>query len=359
MRVALVSPQYPPQLGGVEHHVQQLAVHLVRGGDDVDVLTLAAPGEASTSLVDGVTVRRIPAFAGRSHLPVSWGIAAALRARPYDVVHAHNYHSLLPLAASRAAADRLVLTPHYHGRSASRVRGALLRAYRPVGRQVCARARRIICVSAAERALAISDLGVPAERVVVLGNGVDVERLRVALPYPEERPVVLSLGRLEHYKRVDRLIDAFRHVHGDAQLVVLGDGPARHDLERAARSVPGDRVRLLGRVSDDAVARWLVTARVVASLSELEAFGLTLLEGAVAGAAVVASDIPAHHDVADQTGGAVRLVPLSATAEALARTVETALAAPPAAPLQARSWADVASATREVYAQVAAERAAS
>jgi glycosyltransferase involved in cell wall biosynthesis len=53
-------------------------------------------------------------------------------------------------------------------------------------------------------------------------------------------------------------------------------------------------VRFLGRIDDDELRRWYRTARVVCSLSEHEAFGLTAAEGVVAGARVVLSDIPAH-----------------------------------------------------------------
>jgi len=50
--------------------------------------------------------------------------------------------------------------------------------------------------------------------------------------------------------------------------------------------------------------RWQRTATVTLSLSEMECFGLALMEAAVAGSRVVASDIPAHAELANRVGRA-------------------------------------------------------
>ena len=87
-------------------------------------------------------------------------------------------------------------------------------------------------------------------------------------------------------------------------------------------------------------------------MSSREAFGITLLEALAAGAAVVATDIPAHREVASGTiPHPVALVPLNITAEKLARTVQTmATCARVAVPLRnVPSWETVAAQTMDVY----------
>jgi glycosyltransferase involved in cell wall biosynthesis len=56
---------------------------------------------------------------------------------------------------------------------------------------------------------------------------------------------------------------------------------------------------MVGRVPQDELLAWYNAADVYVSLSRHEAFGMTLLEAAMSGAAIVASDIPAHREVAD------------------------------------------------------------
>ena len=114
------------------------------------------------------------------------------------------------------------------------------------------------------------------------------------------------------------------------------------------------RVEFLGRVDDDALRRWFRTARVFASMSEHEAFGITVLEALAAGAAVVASDIPSYREIARDRAG-VALLPPGAPPELLAQAIERAAASPregrDGSPIL--SWDDVAAETLCLYRAVA------
>jgi len=95
-----------------------------------------------------------------------------------------------------------------------------------------------------------------------------------------------------------------------------------------AQSVPSrGRVKLLGAVDDDELARWYATADVVVSLSSSESFSIAVLEGLAVGARVVASDIPAHRDMRQYDEySALRLVPLASSPEEIAKAVREELA---------------------------------
>ena len=111
-----------------------------------------------------------------------------------------------------------------------------------------------------------------------------------------------------------------------------------------------------GQVPEEEVARWLRTARVLVSMSEHEAFGLTVSEALAAGARTVVSDIPAHRELAERTPpGRVTLVPFEGGSERLAEALLRATdgdASPQ--PFDVPSWDDVATATLELYEEVAA-----
>ncbi len=134
MRVALVSPRYPPYAGGVERHVQALAEGLAARGHKVTSLS-TDPGErwAPEETRGGVRVLRFPALAPREAYYWSPRLAARLREEEFDVVHLHSYHSLTSYLGSRAARAPVVFTPHYHGAGHTRFRSLLLRPYRRVG----------------------------------------------------------------------------------------------------------------------------------------------------------------------------------------------------------------------------------
>src|SRR5256885_12380726 len=99
--------------------------------------------------------------------------------------------------------------------------------------------------------------------------------------------VLLCVGRLEPQKGVDVAIRALREIP-DAQLVVLGEGPQRGELEQLARELDV-HVYLPGRVPD--VAAWLRRADLLVHPVRWEGFGLALLEAMLASLPVVATAV--------------------------------------------------------------------
>ncbi len=350
-RALIVSPGYPPNLGGVEAHVGAIATELVRLGWHVDVLT-ARRGVRRVEVVqvDGVRVTTYPAWSLSAMSLSPRLVWAALRPhRQYDVVHVHSYHASTGLAALRRR-RRLVFTPHYHGGGHSPAARLLHRGYRLLARRCFANADAIVCVSAAEEQHLVRDHPKARGKTTVIPNGVESERIRAARPFLDQPPTIISLGRVESYKRIDLLVRAMDHVPAPARLVVIGDGPARAGLQALADAgSAADRIDLLGRVDDLTVDRWLATATVLGSMSEHEAFGIAPLEAAAGGARVVLSDLPAHREIAeaylqDRATIVSELSPAS-VADALCATLGRGRTVPAEVP----RWDDVAAATAAVY----------
>jgi glycosyltransferase involved in cell wall biosynthesis len=371
MRVALIVPQYAPAVGGVERHATELARGLREHGVEVEVATCDPTRTLSrTSLDEGVPVRRFSTIARDRVFFLSPGLFrwVVANARRFDVIHAHSYHSALAFGAfvaARLARRRFVLTPHYHGTGHSTLRRLLHVPYRPLGMLMVRGADVVICVSDAERRKLRRDFG--SKVVTVLApNGVDRDEIAAAQPFEEgrdidARDIVLAAGRLEAYKRIDRTIAAMTHLP-DHRLVVIGSGPAQATLEeQVAQLGLQERVTFLGAVPRNDLHRWFRTASVFVSLSEHEAFGITLLEAAVGGAGVVASDIPAHREVSAYVPGTpVRLIAADSApggiAEAIRETRRMSSDAPelPGVPL----WSQTVDQTLEAYrlALAASER---
>jgi GalNAc-alpha-(1->4)-GalNAc-alpha-(1->3)-diNAcBac-PP-undecaprenol alpha-1,4-N-acetyl-D-galactosaminyltransferase len=158
------------------------------------------------------------------------------------------------------------------------------------------------------------------------------------LPYPAKlnyaeksllrRNVILGVGRLNHQKGFDLLINAFAQIASrfpDWEVEIAGDGPLRGALDGqiAALGLTG-RVRLLGQVHD--VFSLYKSAEIFALPSRHEAYPMALCEALSAGCCVVASDCPTGpREILERTRAGV-LVP-SEDVESLATAIANLVAA--------------------------------
>lgn len=349
MNVLQVTPRYPPRVGGVEAHVSALAVRLRDRGHEVTVVAAdRRGGEPGREHRDGVAVRRLRALAPNESFHLAPALATTVRrlAREADVVHAHNYHSLPLTVASFAVAETLfVATPHYHGTGSTGLSDLFLRAFRPVGARGLARADARICVSEWERVRVRRDLGLDAH---LIPNGLDVDRFRSATPVDRERPYVLCVGRLTAYKGVEHIIRAMTSLP-EFDLLVAGDGEDRDRLERvAAEAGVDDRVTFLGYVAGDDLPGLYAGAVAYASLSTVEAYGMTVAEALAAGTPCAVREAGALTEWTerDDCVGVADVSPASVAAAVR----EAATRSAPSNPLP--DWESVTDRVLEVYERV-------
>ena len=106
-------------------------------------------------------------------------------------------------------------------------------------------------------------------------------------------PVVLFVGRLVPFKRVDLLIEAFAAARRpeNARLVIVGDGVLRQDLESLARRLGiADRVDFRGFAEPSTIPAWFAAADVMALPSVGETWSVALLEALASSIPVVTTD---------------------------------------------------------------------
>ena len=355
MRIGVVSNAYHPDIGGVETHVKRLCAGLVAAGDDVEVITQHAV--QSVENIDGVVVRRFPLTvpAGNYRLSVPLWRWLRAHAAEYDVLHAHSYHALAALCAALGNRSPLVFTPHYHGTGHTRFRAALHPLYRPLGRAVMNRASAVVCVTSAERELVLRDFPEVGSRAVVIPNGTDPRPAATRRTPAGKTRRILCVGRLEQYKRVDRVIRAMTRLSPEHRLDVVGTGPYADRLRQLAAGLGlAGRVVFHGRLDDAAFDACVAQASAAVSASAHEAFGMSVADALAAGLPTVATPIPAHREVAGMAGDSAWLRFADPEDEiGLAAAIEAAAGTPRTRPAILPTWPDVVTATRNIYAAVA------
>lgn len=148
------------------------------------------------------------------------------------------------------------------------------------------------------------DLGVPADKVTVLRNGVD---LKMFQPAPDRAALrrslnitgtaLLSVGNLIESKGHDLAIRALLDLP-DTCLLLAGGGVEENNLRALARSIGvTDRVTFLGTVKHDALRDYYGAADLLVLASRSEGWANVLLEAMACGTPVVASDVGGSPEV--------------------------------------------------------------
>ncbi|MEV5730056.1 glycosyltransferase [Streptomyces pharetrae] len=358
-------------VGGAEQQLRLLIRHLPV---DCDVVTLTNPGAVADGLAaDGVRVVHL-GMTGNRDLTALPRLVRIVRDGGYDLVHTHLYRACLygRLAARLAGVRAIVATEHSLGDSQMEGRplGAGVRALYLAGERL-GRVTVAVSPTVADR---LRRWGVPAPRIEVVPNGIDLARFRFdplqrhrtrqRLGLPEGAYVIGGIGRLTAGKRFDVLVRALARLPGDHWLLLVGGGPEENVLRRTAHDAGvADRVLFAGErpgVPDGSPGHDLPSLvfamDVLASPSPEESFGLAIVEALASGLPVRYASCPAIEALPPHSAPAARRV--SGGADAFARALAEARAAGPApraAPEAAHHYSITRSAARlmDVYARTA------
>jgi UDP-glucose:(heptosyl)LPS alpha-1,3-glucosyltransferase len=284
--------------GGTEADLRRMATGLAARGHELHVFVA---GRAPAP--EGVTVRRVPTVRlGRWTRLVTFALLAPrlVRRERWDVVVGFGRTPRQDVVRVGGGTHRSYLaTMEAAGR-----RGA---ARGPYHRTILWLERRMFAPSGHRRVLAVSrrvadevarDYGVPAERMRVVYNGVDLERFHPRRRLAEgprlrtelglgSRPVCVAIGTGFARKGFDLLLECWRDAPPAGAALVLVGGDERLGWYRRQTATPAlaGHVHVLGPRADvDAI---LATADVLCLPSRQEAFGNVVLEAAAAGVPAV------------------------------------------------------------------------
>ncbi|MEY2169862.1 MULTISPECIES: glycosyltransferase [unclassified Rhodanobacter] len=332
-RILLVLPSL--ERGGGERVLLQLAGSFLAAGREVHVAVLLGGGPLRPLVPDAVTLHElIDAGDAPKGLALAWKalprLASLIRTiKPHAVLSTMTGTSLLTVLACMRARirARLVL------REASSLVNTKSALKRQAMRWLYRRVGGLVAVSAGV-AQDLRGLGLADDRIHVIRNPVDVERLRqlaaVGLPPAllDNAPYVVSLGRLTEAKDFPTLLRAYATsaLRGSHRLIIVGEGEQRTNLENLMRDLGlADRVLLTGAM--DNPYRVLADASLHVLSSRWEGYPNVLLEALALGVPMVSTDCP-HGPCEILDGGRYgRLVPVG-DAAALAHAMDAELEQP-------------------------------
>ncbi len=345
MHVAVVSPEFPPDIGGVETYAFEFVKELARRGHQITVFTVRHPqGEAN---LPGVSIepvlklcRAIDRETLASYTADVWHALNAAYAwvaneRPSGVVSVYGNDFLRPYyPIARPDLRRFPVAWRWADAVSRRLNPLWLRMTAPVVRRSLARARHIIACSRYTERVLLERIPECRGRTSVGLVGVGAHFFDVAWQAAQDGvPRLLTVSRLsEPRKNVDRVLHALSRLKDRHQFryTVVGDGHDRARLEGLVRDLDlGERVRFTGFVTRQELLETYAHSDLMVLASSVipgshEGFGIVYLEAAASGVPSLAARLAGAAEAIDEgrSGMYVEEPTVEALVDALARFLQ-------------------------------------
>lgn len=302
-------------VGGAEWQVVALARRFKELGSDVSVVTLIEPGPLKEEMAKaGVTVKSLGMKRGIPGPRALWKLAKIVRREKPDVVHSHMFHANIVARASRIFWRNVPLVCTIH--NVNEVSSTSTKwnqktwrddAYRRTN--FLASKTTAICDTATQRYI---DVGAfRSGQVETMVNGIVVSkfarnaetgaRLRKELGL-ENKTIGLMVARMEPPKDQALLLRAWAAAiekNPELHLVLVGDGPARKNLEALAAELKiTPRVSFMGIRKD--VSAFMSMADFFLLITIMEGLPLVILEAAAASLPMIVSDVGGNREAVSE-----------------------------------------------------------
>ena len=307
-RYLIITELFLPTKGGTAVWFDEVYRRI--GGKEIHIVTADVPGGKEYDASHANTVHRLSLKRHWWLKPESLGMYAKfffkclglVMTHKFDAIHAGRVlpEGLVGWLVARLSGKRIIIYAHGEEITTWRQSGkfkAMVFAYR--------HADQVVANSEFTRDQLLQ-LGVAAERIVLINPGVNIDSNKPDLPYDDLKAgiglapgqkLILSVGRLSRRKGFDKVIQSLPELlkRGiDVQYALIGVGEDKeYLLDIAQQQQVSDRVHMLGHVAADDLPRWYNACDIFAMPNreingDTEGFGMVFIEAAACGKPVLA-----------------------------------------------------------------------
>lgn len=295
--------------GGAQTHVAQLVRHFSMQGHDVAVLSYPG-GWLEKEVVDSGAEFYPNIYFANSYNPFKLfrsirEIQKTVKQFKPDIVACHS--SMASFLGRIVIRNKVPTVFTVHGWGFNNYVGLFSKTVALLAEKIAARyCERIICVSNFVKDLAIDNKIAAPEKYTVIYNG--IEKLGEIKQSTEHSPLkIVFVGRLSKPKEPEVLIKAYQNLDESilikTELLIIGDGPKRKELESLVDEKSIGKITFLGSVSRKEVVDVLVNSDIFVLASKWESFGLTALEAMSIRLPVIVSNVGGLKEVVDSESG--------------------------------------------------------
>lgn len=324
-QILVFSPLYPPSVGGLQNHAEQWNEKMSMKGYDITVWTPNIRKQASWDEVQppNVHILRYPAIEviGNYPIPAFWSPRLY---RQLSVLNKQSFHVVVSrtrfffssfVALLYAKIRKIPLLHIEHGSDYVHFENSFLKSLakiydESIGALVLTQAHTVVANSKATAAFVKTLSGRVADAVIY--RGVDTKSIEAIQPVSTPTlPTITYVGRLIEGKGIHDLIRALQDMQDQAwQTWIIGDGPARADLEQQVQTANlANRIHFFGDKDwRDAISHTKAST-IVVNPSYAEGLPTSIIEAALCRRAIVATPVGGTKEITTDTVSAFHVTP--------------------------------------------------
>jgi len=328
LNICIFSDTYSPQVNGVVTSIITLKEGLIAQGHKVYIVTVNSEKLKTTINDDEIRISAIKLKKFDGHcLATSLNTKVLKQLREWDIDLIHTQTEFVVGTIGRIYAKRahIPLVHTYHTLYEDYMHYVTSGLFDKQARMMARHVTKYICNFSKEVIVPTPKIAKLLRKYRVKSNiytlptGVDLRKFfknnftqqhlldfKVDLGFKEDDFLITYIGRLAKEKDIDKIISGFSQVQEElpgAKLVIIGDGPARKELEEQAKELKVKGVYFLGKVPWVDIPVYYNISDVFVTASKSETQGLTVLEALAASTPVVCVDDPSFDVVEHDYNG--------------------------------------------------------
>ena len=316
MKVCIVTPIFPPMIGGPSTYVPKFSEIAKKMGHQCFIVAYVSEDEKETDFKVQKVPLKIPIFFRQ--LVMIYKILRVVNKKDVDLLYPYDplvsgFPSMIAAKLLRKpVVQRIVNDPSWEVARSLKLTNLELNEFQDSKKKIRIRIIRKLHIMVSKNADVIITpskyiknlvlgWGVEKNKISVVYNACDVDIGNGAIEdkksmLPKGRKMVLTVCRLDPWKNVDEIIKAVSKIPEDVTLFVIGEGQEKDALENLAKKLRVD-VKFLGRLDNSDVIDYMCLADVFVLFSTYEGLSHTLLEAMSCGCPSIASSIESNIEI--------------------------------------------------------------
>ena len=341
MNILLISPLYPPNVGGLQNYCEEIGKEFAKKGHTITIFTTQTPKEgAHTENIDGVHIIRFPVFEIIPNYPIPkiwtktfWKDIEYIRNKEWDVaLSMTRFFITTPMTWILTRTKKIPWVHVEHGSDFVKLNNPIYTAIAKLydytlGAGMIKKADYVVAIGKAVQTFTknISK----RTQCEVIYRGIHTDKIDATKQDEEirkrykDKTIIMYAGRLIDGKGLPDLLKALKHLEKEhIHVFIIGDGPKKQELKTLTKKYNlQNKITFTGFQKREKVISLIKAADIIVNPSYTEGLPTIIIEAALCKKAIIATDTGGTNEIITHNKSGILIKPHDI--DALTKNIQT------------------------------------